>query len=296
VEVRTKIISLSAFLSGTLYAISVSGTVEWIRVVLMALAVLAVDMATTGFNTFYDYWSGVDRRETNREIDKVLVHQNVAPGLALIVSLALYTVALVLGLVLSIIVGPVVALTGAICLVVGFLYNGGPRPISGTPFGELFAGGFLGWVLVSLSIYVHNSSVAPSDLLLGVPSLFLVGSILTVNNTCDIHGDTASGRRTLSILLGRYCGEALIYGLGLLGFISASLLRFATSVPAVTSFTVPAAMVLSFPVYLRMHRRGFSHATKSASMQSVSLVFVLYSLSIIVPLAVAAVRASAGDL
>lgn len=295
-EIRTKIISVSAFLTGTLYAVATTGSVEWLRIGLMGVAVLAVDMATTGFNSFYDFWSGVDRRETNRELDKVLVHQSVAPGLALIVSLVLYTLALVLGAVLSLIVGPLVALIGAACLAVGFLYNGGPHPISRTPLGELFAGGFLGWVLVSLSIYVHNGTVSASGFLVGVPSMFLVGSILTVNNTCDLEGDRASGRRTLSILLGRGGGEALVYVFGLFGFVSAVFLGYATALPGTIKFTASAAMVLSLPVYRHMHRRGYSHATKGASMQSISIVFILYSLSVIVPLAVAAFRAVAGKV
>lgn len=286
VEIRTKIVSVSAFTIGTLYAVRVSGSVSWTRIALMSAAVLAVDMATTGFNSFFDYWSGVDRLDTNREADKVLVHQNVPPGLALIVSLTLAMIAIVLGLVLTVIVGPLVAVIGVVCMAVGFLYNGGPLPLSRTPFGELFAGGFLGWTLVSLSVYVHNGTIGITDLYLGLPSLFLVGSILTVNNTCDIDGDTIAGRRTLSILLGRRAGEFLVYLQGVIAFIGVAILGRVGVLPPTATVTVPIAFVLSLPIYIRMHRRGFSHTTKGASMQSISLVFVLFTVSIVVPLAI----------
>ncbi len=291
VEIRTKIVSVSAFLIGTLHAVTATGRVDWMRAVVMALAVLAVDMATTGFNSFFDYWSGVDRLETNREADKVLVHQGVPPGVALIVSLTLYAVAIVLGLVLSFMVGPMVAVIGAVCMGIGFLYNGGPRPISSTPLGELFAGGFLGWALVVLSRYVQAGSVDNAAMLTGVPSLLMVASILTVNNTCDTVGDTQSGRRTLSIVVGPRLGEMLVYLQGFLAFLAVALLGVAGVLPQAALFTAAAAAAAAVPVYLRMHRRGYNHATKGPSMQSISKVFVLFSLAIIAPLGWAALQA-----
>ncbi|MFW5796520.1 MAG: prenyltransferase [Alkalispirochaeta sp.] len=187
VEIRTKIISVSAFLLGALYGIYRFGTVDILVLVTMGAAVLAVDMATTGFNSFFDYFHGVDHRKLNREEDKVLVHEGVPAGTALIVSLILYLAAAVLGVILAFIATPWVIPIGAVSMLVGYLYTGGPRPISRTPLGELFAGGFLGWLLVSLTIFVlAPEEITGRDLLVGIPSFLFVASILTVNNTCDI--------------------------------------------------------------------------------------------------------------
>lgn len=296
VEMRTKIISVSAFTIGTLYAVYLTGQVNWPILVLMLAAVLAVDMATTGFNTFFDYLHGVDRHDTNRELDKVLVHENVAPGVALIVSLVLYALAILMGGVLAIRVSPMIAVFGAISMAIGYLYTGGKHPISATPMGELVAGGFLGWGLIALSAFVQYRSVistgfAPSAIALGIPSLLMVGSILTVNNTCDIVGDTISKRRTLSIILGERWGAWLVYGQGFLCLLSALLLTYWSVLPPVAYVTLAAATVLSLPTYRALHRNGYSHGTKMQNMGLISRIFVLFSLSMIVPLGWQAVQA-----
>lgn len=290
-EIRTKVISVSGFVTGAAYAWYTYGPPDGAVLLVMGAAVLAVDMATTGFNTFFDYFHGVDRRDLNREADKVLVHQGVPAGTALLVSLVLYGIGVVLGIVLAVIATPWVVPIGALCMAVGFLYNGGPLPISRTPAGELFAGGFLGWVLVTLTVFV----LAPrpfggGDLLVGVPSFLFVASILTVNNTCDIDGDRKAGRLTLSIVLGRTAGETVVYLLGALGFLFTGFLVWRGVFPGAVLYGVAPAAVLSVPIYVGMHRRGYSHGTKGASMGAISKVFVLFSAGVIIPLFIAAAR------
>ncbi|POR04304.1 prenyltransferase [Alkalispirochaeta sphaeroplastigenens] len=287
VELRTKIVSISSLTLGILAALASSGRFFPGRTGVMIVAVLAVDMGTTAFNTFFDYWTGVDRQQTNREADKVLVHQRVAPGIALIVAVVLYGVAIILGLFLAVLVHPLIAPAGALCLAVGFFYNGGPHPISRTPWGEFFAGGFLGWFLLCLTIFVHNGAIAPGELLLGIPSGLFIASILTVNNTCDIAGDTLAGRRTLSIITGRRVGESLVYIQGFLAYASLFTLGAAGFLHGGAQVTAPLFLVLSLPLYLAMHRQGFSHETKSSSMQRISAAFLLFSVSMALPLGLA---------
>ena len=288
VEIRTKLISLSGVLIGTAYSAAVDHRIVLSGGIVMLCAVLAVDMATTGFNSFFDFFHGVDRGAVNREKDKVLVHQNVPAGLALITSLALYGVAAVFGIWLAVLISPVVILVGSICMLVGFLYNAGPLPISRTPAGELFAGSFLGWVLVTLSIYVQRGRLEAADLLVGVPSTLIVASILTVNNTCDIDGDRRAGRRTLSIMVGRTGGEALVYLLGAGAFLSAGALSWYGIRPRIVLAGALLAALVSVPVYFQMHVRGYSHATKGPSMGSISRIFLYFALGITVPLTVEA--------
>ncbi len=285
VEIRTKVVSLSGFSIGASYAYYRYGQLDLSVLLVYLAAVLAVDMATTGFNTFFDYYFAVDRRDTNRETDKVLVHQGVAAGPALLVSLGLYAIAVVLGLVLAYVATPWVIPIGAVSMLVGFLYNAGPLPISRTPIGDLFAGGFLGWVLVTLTVFVLvPDRMSTEDLLIGIPSLLMVASILTVNNTCDITGDTAAGRRTLSIVLGRRWGERLVYLLGAAAGITIFALVPAKILPQITVFTASITIVMSIPIYREMHRRGFTHETKGLSMRSISRVFMLFSLGLVIPL------------
>lgn len=290
VEIRTKVVSVSAYLIGTLFAVYRTGSFDIAPGIIMFLAVLAVDMGTTGFNSFFDYYRGVDSLDTNRERDKVLVHQGVPPGVALLVSLALFAAAMPLGIALAFLVGWVVIPVGALCMVVGYLYNGGPIPISRTPAGELAAGGFLGAVLVLLSYYVQAGTVTPEAILVALPSLLLVSSILTVNNSCDIKGDRQAGRRTLSILLGPTKAAWLIYILGAAGFLLVGYYAVARVLPTTTIYLLIVTAPAVIREYRRMHRRGYSHESKGASMGSISTVFALYTVTVVLPLGVEIVR------
>lgn len=287
IELRTKIVSLSGLLIGSLGAFLLAPTFSWPAAALMWLAALAVDMGTTAFNTFFGYWDGSDDRRHNREHDKVLVHDGVAPGKALLVALGLYALAIVLGMVLAATAGWWIVAAGATCLAVGFLYNGGPRPLSHTPLGELFAGGFLGWVLPVLTMLVAGglsplepagAVLLPRMALLALPSFLLVASILTVNNTCDIEGDREAGRHTLSILLGRPAAARLIPILGAAGWAAAAAAGLSGTLSHWSLAPQALAALAAVPVYRRMLRRGFTHATKGPSMGSISRIFQLFTL------------------
>jgi 1,4-dihydroxy-2-naphthoate octaprenyltransferase len=305
VEIRTKIVSVSGFLIGTLFAAVQLGSFSLAVALLLLAAVLAVDMATTAFNSFFDHVSGVDRRDRNHERDKVLLHEDVPAGVALVVALALILVAMVLGILLAWLVGGWIIVVGAVSMVVGFLYNAGPVPISRTPFGEFFAGGFLGWLLVILAALVHVAAAAPNESFLtalrqhealtiphllevGLPSFFMVASILTVNNTCDMDGDRRSGRRTLSIVMGHQTSRALVPLLGAIGFSYAAWLAWRTVLPLVVLPTLLLAALWTVPRYLEMDRRGYSHATKGPSMGTIARIFRLFSGGIVAGLLLSA--------
>jgi 1,4-dihydroxy-2-naphthoate octaprenyltransferase len=87
-------------------------------------------------------------------------------------------------------------------MLVGYLYTGGPYPIAATPFGELFAGGFMGSGIILLSCFIQQGFVTAHDVLVSIPSAILIAAILTANNIRDLEGDRDNGRHTLAILLG----------------------------------------------------------------------------------------------
>ena len=257
VELRTKAVSVTSFALGTLAAVHAGARFSWPVAALTFVSVLCVDMGTTAFNSFFDWERRVDDARFNRERDKVIVHGNVAPGWAIVAGLALYALAAPIGMALAVLRGVGVLAVGAAGMSVGFFYNGGPRPISHTPFGELASGGFLGAILFLLSYYVQAGRLTPDAWLASVPLLLLVGSILTVNNTCDIEGDRAAGRRTLSILVGARAAEALVYALGSLAYLAAAAGVARGALPAWAAVPLAAAFAGTLVTYRGMHRRRF---------------------------------------
>ncbi len=283
IEIRTKIVSVSTFVLALLASLWVLGSVPWLTISLLFVAVLAVDMGTTAFNTYFDFERGVDAPATNREADKVLVHNRVAPGYALVTGLALFAFAAVLGLFLVLWTGWPLLVMGIASFAVAFLYSGGPKPISSTPWGEFFAGFFLGTVLWTIVFFVAAwpDRWAAADWwkvpLLSVPSFLFIASILTVNNCCDREGDALAQRKTLAILWGP-AASLLVVILPTLSYVLLAVLAFLDLVPRTFFVAVIGGLALSIPYWRGMFHRGFSHATKGPNMGAVTQAFLMYTL------------------
>ena len=288
VEIRTKVVSVSTYLIASLYVVLASGRLDLSTAILLGVAVLAVDMGTTAFNSFYDFARGVDVPGLTVEPDKVLVHEGVAPGAALIVSIVLYIIAAVTGAILAFQSTWWLIPVGVVSMAVGFLYNGGPLPISTTPVGELFAGGFLGSVLFLVIVLAHKGTVSGVDLLYSVPSTLMIAAVLTVNNNCDVEGDREAGRRTLSLVIGRGPAAVLIDLLVAGSFVLVARLLWA-GMPGwsviVSSGVIGLGVTGSIVALWGMHRRGYSHQTKRPNMVAIIRVVLLYTVSYVAVLA-----------
>ena len=282
VELRTKVVSMGTFLSATAFAYAMTGQFSLLSFLLMAIAVLCVDMGTTAFNSYFDYRNGTDRTEKNQEADKVLVHQGVEPGTALIVALSLFAVDAVFGLCLAWRTSWLLLVAGGGSMLVGFFYTGGPRPISRTPFGELFAGGFLGSVLFLVSFYIQALYVDWTTVAVSATFFLLVGMILTVNNSCDRIRDAETGRKTLSILIGRHWAARLPMIEFFLAYAISVWLWRASLYPPGAFAGIIASLLPCLLLLGSVERSGFSAGTKSRAMRRVSLLYGLFCLFFIV--------------
>jgi 1,4-dihydroxy-2-naphthoate polyprenyltransferase len=281
VEMRTKLVSLSTLAAATLYARLETGRTALGILVLTLPAVLLVDMGTTAFNSFFDYWRGEDTRSRISEEDKVIVTEGVPALAAFLVAAACYALAAALGLALAIASGFWVPLAGWLCLAIGFLYSGGPLPISRTPLGELFSGLFLGSGLFLIAFRLQAGYWGARPLLASLPLALFISSILAVNNACDLVGDRAAGRRTLAILLGKAGGTALALVLGASAFAAEGALAAFRVLPPACAPAAALSGAAALPIYLGMLARGFSRETKSASMRSVLGAFSLLVLGLV---------------
>jgi 1,4-dihydroxy-2-naphthoate octaprenyltransferase len=131
-----------------------------------------------------------------------ITQDGVSPKTILRIAVAALGLAMLLGVFICALSSWWLAPIGALCMAIGYLYAGGPHPISATPFGEIFAGGFMGSGIILLSCFIQQRFVNGADVLASIPSAILIGAILTSNNIRDLEGDREHGRRTLAILLG----------------------------------------------------------------------------------------------
>lgn len=113
------------------------------------------------------------------------------------------------GLFLAAIGGWVIIAIGLVSLALGFFYSMGPRPLSGTPLGELLVIGFFGVVAVAGTAFLHGAPVDARALQLGLLIGFPAAAVLLLNNHRDRVTDERAGRCTLAICIGQGPSRAL---------------------------------------------------------------------------------------
>ncbi|MEX3623958.1 1,4-dihydroxy-2-naphthoate polyprenyltransferase [Viridibacillus arvi] len=176
--------------------------IDLLLFVAMLVCCLALQIATNLFNEYYDFKRGLDTADSVG-IGGALVRHGTKPSTVLAFALALYGVAVVLGIFICMKSSWWLVAIGAVGMAIGYLYTGGPYPIAYTPLGELFAGLSMGIGFVLISYFIQAGTVSMTSLLVSIPLGILVGGINMSNNIRDIKEDTIGGRKTLAILLGR---------------------------------------------------------------------------------------------
>ncbi|MEO4051824.1 1,4-dihydroxy-2-naphthoate polyprenyltransferase [Solibacillus sp. CAU 1738] len=188
---------------GTAIAAAVSKhDINYLLFFAMLIASMLIQAATNMFNEYYDYKLGLDN-ENSVGIGGTIVRHGVAPKTIMIIALCFYGIALLLGIYICALTSWWLAAVGLVCMLVGYLYTGGPYPIAYSPFGELVSGAVMGMGIVLISFFIQTGTVTLDAVLLSVPSMILVGAIMLSNNIRDIVGDTEGGRKTMAILVGR---------------------------------------------------------------------------------------------
>lgn len=195
----------------------------------MALAVIVALGMQIGTNYANDYSDGIRGTDEVRVGPVRLVGQGLAsPGHVKLAAAASFGVAACAGLVLCALAGWWLLLVGAIAIVAGWFYTGGPRPYGYLGLGELFVFAFFGVVATVGSSYVQHRTVPAVAWPAAVAVGLLATALLEANNLRDIDGDRAADKRTLAVRLGRNRAGWLFVGSYVgagLGIIACALLR-----------------------------------------------------------------------
>ena len=170
--------------------------------VLIFLAVVSAQIIANLWNELKDFKSGLDAGQKIGNAGS-LTRGAVTPKLISTMLKVLMIVPIIIGLYLSATITWWYIPAGIICILISFLYSGGPKPISRTPFGEISSGIAMGFAIVLITGYAWTRELSLAFLIPALPATLLVGSIMLTNNIRDIRNDENHGRRTLPIVLGR---------------------------------------------------------------------------------------------
>lgn len=168
----------------------------------MLIACLLIQAATNMFNEYYDFKKGLDDH-TSVGIGGAIVRNGMSPKLVMNLAIAFYIIAAILGIFIASQSSFWLLPIGLVCMAVGYLYTGGPFPISWTPFGELFSGVFMGMFIIMIAFFIQTNNLQSLAFWVSLPIVITIALINMGNNIRDRVKDKESGRKTLPILIGK---------------------------------------------------------------------------------------------
>lgn len=201
---KTLIASMAPVLIGTAYSWKL-GVVVWWCVPFTVVCAVLIQIASNFINELEDFNRGADvnRIGPSRAVTAGLISPTSMKRASWLVVL----VAFGLGIPLIVQAGPAVLVIGVSCLLMSWLYTGGPFPLAYHGLGELAAFVFFGLVAVGGTVYVHHPYPSMDWLYLSLPSGLMAANILAVNNIRDVYSDAATNKRTLAVRIGPHSAK-----------------------------------------------------------------------------------------
>ena len=265
---RTLPAAVAPVLVGTSLAWTV-GPLDWIAFVAASLGALFIQVGTNLSNDYSDARRGADTEERLGPV-RVTAGGLVPPKQVLFATYASFGMAVLCGIYLIIIAGPVLLLIGAASILAGVLYTGGPRPYGYEGFGELFVFTFFGIVAVTGSYYVQRQALEWEAFVLAIPVGLLASAILVVNNVRDLETDRRANKQTLAVRIGRANTRRLFAVMVALAYPTSLLPTMLGSFNA-----WPLLVLLTIPIAVALVRTVASHTdgpTLNASLAKAGIL------------------------
>ena len=177
------------------------GVDAWWRAIFALIVALALQV---GVNYANDYSDGVRGTDDERRVGPLrLVGSGLAPAASVKRAAQIsFATAGVFGGVLALVVGPELLVVGALSIIAGWTYTGGPKPYGYLGLGEIFVFVFFGVVATVGTTYVLLEEVQTLSLVASVAVGLWATALLVINNLRDIPGDTDAGKNTLAVRIG----------------------------------------------------------------------------------------------
>jgi 1,4-dihydroxy-2-naphthoate polyprenyltransferase len=220
-RVRTLPVAVAPVLVGSSLAIH-DDHFDGVAFACALLGALFIQVGTNLSNDYSDARRGADTEDRLGPV-RVTAGGLVPPRQVLAATYLSFGAAVLCGIYLIVVAGPVLLLIGAASILAGVLYTGGPRPYGYEGLGEVFVFLFFGVVAVGGSYFAQTSELEWEALALSVPVGLLASAILVVNNVRDLETDRRAGKRTLAVRLGRPRTRTLYAVMVALAFVTAQV-------------------------------------------------------------------------
>jgi 1,4-dihydroxy-2-naphthoate octaprenyltransferase len=236
-----------------------------------ALAAVCVLMhsSVNALDDYFDLMRGTDRPEDNVEAyDALLIHTDLAPRWALRIGVSYLAAGALVGLwvVWRTSLAPLVFGVAGGAVVV--LYTAGALPLSHLPVGEVVSGVTIGGLLPQGVASAFG--LASWELFFGsTPLIVGIALVMMTNNVCDIERDSAAGRRTLPVLLGRPRARSLYRALAALWLLAVCALSYSQARSAARLLIPAVVLAAGAPKFFALMRTELRHEDRVRAMGAV---------------------------
>lgn len=256
--------TISPILAGTALAAN-KGPFRLDTFIGLLIASLMVQSSANMLNDYYDFKHGQDLNKWC--IQDGLDHHHPRFRTIPIVTSAVLLAAAIIGLWLASQSSYWIILVGILGIIFGFLYSGGPRPLSSIGLGEVTAAIFLGFVPTILGYVIQGFTIDVHILVSAIPFALLISSMILTNNIRDLEKDQLF-RRTLAMILGRVKAAKLVTVLILLPYLWVLGLIFSGMISwtsAIIIIALPLALKLRWAIRADAAREDEISAMKIAA-------------------------------
>jgi 1,4-dihydroxy-2-naphthoate octaprenyltransferase len=192
--------ALAPVLIGTAMAVG-SGKGHLLSAILAACGALLIQIGTNFANDYFDFVQGADDH-TRTGPTRATQAGWVKPSAMRTAFVLTFALAALIGAYLVYRGGWPIVLIGALSILLGIMYTGGPFPLGYYGLGDIAVFIFFGLVAVGGTYYVQALEWPAMVWVSGIAPGCFSTAILDINNYRDIHSDRKAGKRTLVVRFG----------------------------------------------------------------------------------------------
>jgi len=182
------------------------GGFAWWPALAALVGALLLQIGSNFANDVFDFEKGADtqaRLGPERAVQAGLISpRSMRLGMG-----AVFGLALLVGVYLSLLAGPIIVLIGLVSIASAILYTGGPYPLGYHGLGDVFVLIFFGFVAVCGTAFVQLRALPTLAIWSSIPVGCLATAILVVNNVRDRDTDVVANKRTLAVRFGTRAGQ-----------------------------------------------------------------------------------------
>lgn len=182
------------------------GGFAWQPALAALVGALLLQIGSNFANDVFDFEKGADTQARLGPLRAVQAGL-VTPRAMRVGMGVVFGLALLVGVYLTAVAGPMIVLIGVLSIASAISYTAGPYPLGYHGLGDVFVLIFFGFVAVCGTVFVQLHAVPALAIWAAVPVGSLATAILVVNNVRDRDTDVLANKRTLAVRFGSRAGQ-----------------------------------------------------------------------------------------